>query len=182
MKITITGPRSVGKSTISKIVAKKLKLKYYSSDNIGEKAFEKKGGLNKAMKSGLINNSIKKYGYYLITNVFKKDNFVFELSGGSITSTKYSEASKKVRETAKKNSIVVGLLPSKNIKESINFLFEREKNRKHFSKTNKNELLDKVKKDYKKFPLILKDICNFIVYTKDKTANEIADEIIKCQK
>ncbi|MBT6823985.1 cytidylate kinase, partial [archaeon] len=32
MIITITGPRSVGKSTVSKILAKKLKLKYTSSD------------------------------------------------------------------------------------------------------------------------------------------------------
>ena len=32
MKITITGPRSVGKSTVSKILAIKLKLKYIDGD------------------------------------------------------------------------------------------------------------------------------------------------------
>lgn len=40
MNITITGPRSVGKTTISKLIAKKLKLKYISSDEIGEKEFK----------------------------------------------------------------------------------------------------------------------------------------------
>jgi cytidylate kinase len=34
MRIAITGPRSVGKSTISKIVAEKLNLKYISSDDL----------------------------------------------------------------------------------------------------------------------------------------------------
>ena len=54
MKITITGPRSVGKTTISKIVAKKLRLNYFSSDEIGEKHL-KKEGVNKAINYDLDN-------------------------------------------------------------------------------------------------------------------------------
>ena len=63
MIITITGPRSVGKSTISKIVAKKLNMRYVSSDKIGEKAIKKEGGLDKAIKSGVIGKFIKKSAY-----------------------------------------------------------------------------------------------------------------------
>lgn len=59
MKITITGPRSVGKSTIGRLVARKLKMKYISSDEIGDKALKKEGGLDKAIKSGIIKNSSK---------------------------------------------------------------------------------------------------------------------------
>jgi len=41
MRIVITGPRSVGKMTISKELSKNLKLKYISSDELGEKALKK---------------------------------------------------------------------------------------------------------------------------------------------
>ena len=79
---------------------------------------------------------------------------------------KNAETSKKVGETAKKNSLIIGLLPSQKIKDSIKFLFKREKVRTHFKGMSQIELLNKVKKDYKKHPRRLKDICDFIVYTK----------------
>jgi len=168
MKITITGPRSVGKSTVAKLTAKKLKLSYISSDEIGEKALKKQGGLDKAIKSGTIAKFIENGSYNLIREVYKKENFVFDLSGGSISSRKYKEASEKVRKTAKKNSIIIGLLPSKNISESVKILFDREKQRKHFKQMNNFELSLKVNKDFKKFPKIFDKFCNFVIYTKDK--------------
>ena len=48
-KITLTGPRSVGKTTISKLLAKRLNLKYISSDELGEKITKKHGGLKKQL-------------------------------------------------------------------------------------------------------------------------------------
>lgn len=183
MRITITGPRSVGKSAISKIVAKKLKLKYYSSDEIGERALKYQGGLDKSIKSGAIKKFIKKDSYNLIRGVYKKDNFVFDLSGGSVSSRKYAEVSKKIREIAKKNSIIIGLLPSKKVNESVKILFEKEKEREHFRGMDSAELFEKVEEDYKKYPRLFKKFCNFIIYIKNKTPSEIADEIIKkCQK
>ena len=47
MRITITGPRSIGKTTVSKIVSEKLGFKRFSSDEIGEEAMKEKGGLSK---------------------------------------------------------------------------------------------------------------------------------------
>lgn len=178
MIITITGPRSVGKSTISKILAKKLNLKYYSSDKIGDAALKNHGGLDKTIKSGAMEKSIKKGNYNLIRDVFKKDQLVFDLSGGSISSKKYAEASKKVRKTAQENSIVIGLLPSKSTKESINFLFKREKERNHFKKMNERELFKKIKMDYIKYPKLFKRLCRFVIYVKDKYPEEIVDRII----
>jgi shikimate kinase len=177
MKITITGPRSVGKSTISKLLAKKLKLKYISSDEIGEKHTQKYGGLDKAIKSGKIKEMIEKEGYSLIKKVYEKDNFVFDLSGGSISSKKYETASKEIKEIVKKNPIIIGLLPEKNTKESIKFLFEREKEREHFKKMKATELLEKVDRNYKRFPPLFKTLCNKTIYVKDKTQKEIVEEI-----
>ncbi len=180
MRITITGPRSAGKSTISKIVAEKLKLKYISSDEIGEEALKEHGGLSKCIKSGLIREFIKKHSYNLINDVYKKeDNYVFDLSGGSISSRRFEWASKEVRKNAKEKSIVVRLLPSENLEESIKYLFEREKERKHFKDLDVAEILKNIDEDYRKFPPIFKDFCNFIIYIKDKSPEQIAEEIIK---
>lgn len=173
----------MGKSIISKLVARKLKLKCISSDKIGDIALKKYGGLDKATKSGIIFKILKKNGYGLINNVYKnKKNFVFDLSGGSVSSNTLRKASEKVRQTARKNSIVVGLLPSKKVKESVNFLFKREIKRKHFRRMNKKELYAKVKKDYIKMPPLFKTFCNYIVYVKGKTKNNIVNEIVLLTK
>lgn len=179
MKITITGPRSVGKTTIAKLLAKRLKLTCYSSDEIGEKAMNSYGGLDKAIKSGIIKKFIKKSSYGLIRSVYKKNNFVFDLSGGAVTSREFAEASRKVRNTAKKNSVVIGLLPSKKLKESAQFLYEREKKRVHFQQLDQANLLKKTRRDLKKFPPLFKDFCDHIVYVKNKKPRVIVDEIVE---
>ncbi|MBM3232464.1 hypothetical protein FJZ21_03770 [Candidatus Pacearchaeota archaeon] len=180
MKITITGPRSIGKTTISKLVAKKLGLEYISTDEIGEEVFKKHGGLDKAMKSGIVEESIKKGGYGRITNIYEtKDNFVFDLSGGSFSSDKLPEATEKVRNCAKKHSIIVGLLPSENSEESIKLLFEREKERPHFKEMDKKELMEKTIRSFNRFPPLFEKFCNLVIYTKGKTPDKIANEIVK---
>ena len=180
MNLVITGPRSIGKSTISKIVSEKLGLEYISSDEIGDRAMEHLGGLDKAIKSGAIAGFINQGGYTLILDIFKnKKDFVFDLSGGSVSSRKMPKASAEVRAAAKKNSFIVGLLPSENEEESVKILFEREKERVHFKEIGKAELYKKVKEDYKKFPPLFKGFCNAIVCTKGKTPEKIAEEIIR---
>ena len=178
MEITITGPRSVGKSTISKVLAKKLKLAYISSDEIGEKALKKEGGLDKAIKSGVIHNFIEKGAYNLIREVYQSKNFVFDLAGGAVSSTKHPEASEKVRTVAKSNSVVIGLLPCEDEEESIEFLFEREKNRAHFKDNDKIQLREDVERKYRKLKDILRDIADKILYVKNKEVNEVVEEII----
>lgn len=176
--ITISGPRSVGKTTISKLVAKRLKKKYISSDEIGEKAMKKIGGLDAAIKSGKIASVIKNKGYTLITEVYKnKKNFVFDLSGGSVTYKKFPKASLEVRKIAKKNSVVVGLLPSKNLLGSAILLYKREIKREHFKDSNKIFRFWKTLKHYSRFPKVFGQWADFIVYTKGKSVKDIVGEI-----
>jgi len=179
MKITLTGPRSVGKTTVSKIVAKKLKLNYVSSDKMGEKALKKVGGLDKAIKSGFIKEFIKKRGYVLILDQYNKDNFVFDLSVGSFTSTEFKRASREVRSVAKKNSLIVGILPSKDDRESIKILYTREIKRDHFKNVDNSVLLERTKIRYPEQKEILLKNCNIIIYIKGKTPIKIANEIVK---
>lgn len=178
MRIAITGPRSVGKSTISKIVAEKLNLKYISSDDLWNKAFEKQGGLDNAIKSGELVKIIKERGYTIILDFFKKDNFVFDLSGGSVSSTKMVRASEEVRKIAKEKAIIFGLLPSKDIETSVKLLSEREAKRKHFQHMTKEELDAQTRKSFEKYPSLFENFCHHIIYTEEKTPGEIADEIV----
>jgi len=179
MIITITGPRSVGKSTISKLVAKILNLEYTSLDEIAEDALKEHGGLSKAIKSGRMKGFIENSAYSLIERQYDKDNFVFDLSGGSLTSPSFTEARKKVRKIAKEKSVVVGMLPSKRIQESIDYLFEREKERVHFKDMNQKELYQKVEESYKRFPPMFKKFCDYVIYTKGKSPYNVAEEIVK---
>ncbi|MEA3329526.1 MAG: shikimate kinase [Nanoarchaeota archaeon] len=182
MKITITGPRSVGKTTISKIVAKKMNLKYISSDEIGNKKAKKQGGLDKVIKSGEIKKILRKKGYTLLQKSYKKnDNFVFDLSGGSVAYRDFPEASRALRKDVKESSIVIGLLPYKNNKKCIELLFSRELKRAHFKKisdADKKILYEKTKKRYPWFPKLFKTFCNHIIYTENKTPKEVAKEIL----
>lgn len=179
MNITITGPRSVGKTTISKIVASKLGLEYVSSDELGEELFADVGGLDLAIKSGNVKEIINSGGYRIILDIYdQRNNFLFDLAGGAFSSSSLVDASKKVREKACEKSVVIGLFPKDDLDYSIEFLFEREREREHFKDMDRNILKEKtVKKCNYIYPL-MKDNCNFIVYVSGKNPEEVAFEII----
>jgi shikimate kinase len=179
MRIVITGPRSVGKSTVTKLVSKKSGLKYISSDELGEKLTKKHGGLDKAIKAGIIKEIIKNKGYTALIKLFKKDNFVLDLSGGSVSSKKFPKASEELRDVIKNSSIIIGLLPFKNKKKSIENLSKREEQRIHFKHLNYPEILKQTEEDYIKYPPLFKEFCNHIIYTEDKSPDEIGEEIIQ---
>lgn len=178
MNLTLTGPRSVGKSTIGKLLAKELKLKYISSDKIGDKALKKHGGLDRATKSGIIKSFIKNKGYNLITDVYKKEkDYVFDLSGGSFTYKTFPKASLEVRKYAKRKSKIIGLLPSTYSIISIPILFKREINREHFKDAKKFPLFWKTALRYYRFPKIFRAWADLVIYTKGKTPKQVVDEI-----
>jgi shikimate kinase len=177
MRITLTGPRSVGKSTIGKLLAQKMKLTYVSSDEIGEQALKKEGGLDKAIKSWIIGKMIQEKGYSLIKQAYRQENIVFDLSGGAFASRKWAEASEEVRILAKEKSLIIGLLPSKNKAEARAFLYTREKERPHFKALSEAELKAKIADDYPKFPTLFKKVCDLVVYVKGKSPETIVEEI-----
>jgi shikimate kinase len=180
MNISITGPRSVGKTTISKLVARKLKLNYISSDELGEKAFKKEGGLDKVIKSGKIKEIINSGGYKLILEIYRKNkNFVFDLSAGAFTSRSMGEASKEIRKLSKEKSIVIGLLPYKSRIKSTFILFNRERKRYHFKDSNKFKLLIRTLRKFIHVKKILLENSSFVIYTKKKNPQEISEEIFK---
>jgi|TARA_B100000315_G_scaffold255751_1_gene299950 shikimate kinase len=180
MNITIVGPRSVGKSTISKMLSAKLKYKYLESDNLMHIEMKEYGGLDKAIKSGKT-ESIMKKGPAIVEKALVKNKIVFDLAGGAISSRTGTEMGvcQKVIKTISKESYVVGLLPYENDDESIKLLCQREKKREHFSEMDSGELNAKVEKDYLKLKPILKKVSNLVVYVEKKNPESIVDEIFQ---
>ena len=178
MKITLVGPRSVGKSTISKLLGKKIKVIHIESDKIMNNKLKKYGGLDKVIKTRK-SHLIAKESIPLTKEILKNKKFIFDLAGGAISSKKHKKVSQMITKLISKNSIVIGLFPSKSDKESIEFLFNREVKRKHFRKTNKSELKKEVKINYLKLKQKLKKHANIIIYVKDKTSSKIVNEIME---
>ncbi len=176
--ITIVGPRSVGKTTLCKSLSKKLHLKHIEMDKVVNKKLKKYGGLNTAIKSGAIDNFILNDSVNIIQKVFGKKRIIVDLAGGAISSKRFSESSNRIIKTIKSKSKVIGILPYENNKRSINFLFEREKERVHFKNESKIKLKNKVKEDYLKVKRKLIGIADFIIYTKDRKPGGIVKEIL----
>ncbi|HIH14595.1 MAG TPA: hypothetical protein HA224_05085 [Nanoarchaeota archaeon] len=156
MNITITGPRSVGKSTISKLLSKKIKYNYISSDALMNAAMKKFGGLDKAIKIG--KTELMSKGPAIVEKALSKDKIIFDLAGGAISSKQGFEIGvcQKVIKTITDKSIIIGLLPFANDAMSINLLYLREQKRKHFSDMDSKKLSEKTREDYLKLNPILK--------------------------
>jgi shikimate kinase len=177
MRITLIGPRSVGKSTVGKLLCKNLSLEYIESDSEMFRLLEKYGGPNKLVESGN-KRLIHEHSTIILKSAFTKDNVLIDFSAGSISSRSCPEVNEANKRIMKDLSVVVGLLPCQNDSEATRFLFSRESERAHFIGKDANELLDKVKKDYLKLKPVLINLSNVLVYVKDKTPEDIVKDIL----
>ncbi len=181
MNITIVGPRSVGKSTISKKLSDKLEYKYVESDDLMNKKMKEYGGLDKVIKSGKTEFLMKKGLEVIKKTLDNKDEIVFDLPGGSISSKKGTKMGicQKVIKVIKKKSFVIGLFPYDCDKKSIDLLYQRERKRDHFANMNYKKLNKKVKDDYIKLKPILKKVSDLVIKTGKKEPKIITNEIFQ---
>ena len=136
--LVLTGMMGVGKSTIGKRLAKKLKLKFYDIDKIIEKK-EKKTITEIFETKG--QDYFRKIEKKISLDILKKNNSVIALGGGSIVS-------RKVRESINKNSFSIYL------KVDIKTLVDRIKNtrkRPLLNNVDRNEVLERLYEQRKKF-------------------------------
>jgi shikimate kinase len=179
MNITIVGPRSVGKSTTSKLLAEKLEYEYIESDYLMNKKLKQYGGLKKVIQEKQV-ELIMNTSRNLILEAMTKNNLVFDLPGGAINSAwgnKLGICEKNIK-TIVENSLVFGFLPYKDSMKSIDFLYEREKERNHFKDLDKKELFEKVKRNYLELEPVIKDTSCHIIYVMKKTPEKIVDELL----
>ena len=161
-KITLTGMMGSGKSSIGKILAKKVGLPFYDSDNEIEKKFNLK-----------VNEIFKKYGEnrfreeeeLTCKKILQNKSFILALGGGSILND-------SIRNIIKKDCLSIYLRTSEHI------LFERLKDDKSrpllFEKNTKKVIKDLIKERegyYIKSNIIIDN-------NNNNSLETIADEII----
>ena len=136
-RISLTGMMGSGKTSIGKILAKKISLPFYDSDNDIEDKLNIK-----------ISEIFEKYGESwfreqeekICNDILKKEEFVLALGGGAITN-------KLIRDHIEKNTLLIYLKTNENI------LFERLKNDKSrplFKGSNLKKKISSILKDREK--------------------------------
>ncbi|MBT4503951.1 MAG: hypothetical protein HOC74_39830 [Gemmatimonadetes bacterium] len=185
MRITITGPRSVGKSTVAEILGIKLKLKYIDGDAEIDKALKDLGGLYQMMSDGRVNEILERF-IPLLSEFFEQDDFIFDLAGGAMTpgrdATKENYA-KKIRGMIKDSRVIL-LLPSMHEDTAIKTLQERETQREHYLRMQNSGLITarqvklNARKHYVKNLPVWKDIADEVIYSDNRSPEAIADEMV----
>jgi shikimate kinase len=174
MKIVVTGPRSVGKSTVSRLLAESLQLVCVSSDELLDQRLSAFGGLEAAMKNGPAQPIVDE-GIALVRDTMARpDSLVFDLAGGAIG----DPVTRAPVLSSLEGALVIGLIPSEDDTESIDFLLKRERERAHFQGVDEQALRAKVEHDYQRLQEPLSRCAHRILMTGSKSAHEIAEEIV----
>ena len=164
-RISLTGMMGSGKTSIGKILAKKISLPFYDSDNDIEDKLNIK-----------ISEIFEKYGESwfreqeekICNDILKKEKFVLALGGGAITN-------KLIRDNIAKNSLLVYLKTDENI------LFERLKNDKSrplLKGSNLNKQISNILRDREKFY----SKSNIVIENNVNDIETVAEEIMSLVK
>jgi len=169
-RFILIGARSVGKTTIGKVLAKKLKIRFYDLDDIVDKDLH---GLDGYIKR----YGVKKYRYieHEILKEFVRtlpENFVLSLGGGTIAS-QYKSLSRKNQGILKSLGKIIYLRPAISKKDSIKILYANELKRKG------DKSLKEIIKLHGLREHIYENICDKKIILKDKSMVRIIDEMIR---
>ena len=175
MIITISGRAGSGKSTVAKLVAKKLKLKHYSIGDLMRKlAKEKSMSLNKMSKLAEKDKSIDMELDKKTIELREKNNFVID---GRLTAYFLPYANLKIFLDCDGKVRAERILKdkrndekSKNLKDLVKKIRQREQSeRKRYSKLYKIDYHDKT-------------LYNLIIDTTNLGIKEVVDKIINSAK
>ena len=160
--LVLTGMMGVGKSTIGKMLAKKLKLKFIDVDRIIE---IKEKSTIKEIFQNKSENYFRKVEKKIILEELKKDNLVVALGGGAFINTSIR---RKIKDTC-----VSFWLDLK-----VDSLLNRLKNATKRPLLDKDQLEKSVKKIYSERKKIYNE-SDFRIKCNSMNQNEIVNEIMK---
>lgn len=164
-RISLTGMMGSGKTSIGKLLAKKINLPFYDSDeNIEDKLSLKISEIFETYGEILFREQEEK----ICIDILKKEKFVLALGGGAITN-------EGIRDSIAKNSLLIYLKTDENI------LFERLKNDKSrplLKGTNLKKQINSILKDRKKFY----SESNIIIENNVNDIEAVVEEIISLIK
>jgi shikimate kinase len=160
-RISLTGMMGSGKTSIGKLLAKKINLPFYDSDeNIEDKLSLKISEIFETYGEILFREQEEK----ICIDILKKEKFVLALGGGAITN-------EGIRDSIAKNSLLIYLKTDENI------LFERLKNDKSrplLKGTNLKKQINSILKDREKFY----SESNIIIENNVNDIEAVVEEII----
>ncbi len=184
-QLIITGPRSVGKTTLANEFFVNIGLRKLDLDDMVNERLEKffkpgnKTALEQAMeqkKFELIESTVRNLVSYILA---LRDTTVIAFAGGAYCG--YNGISNILQQ----NCNVIGLIPFYNHKKSIELLIDREKNRQHFKraiqegKLTIEDLSIRVARDYNKVgKFIRNDNVDKIIWVKYKNPKTILEEVV----
>ena len=159
--IILTGMMGAGKTTVAKILAKKLNIKSIDIDSLIE---QNEGEKISEIFSEKGEEYFRKIEKNTIDNIFTRENLVISLGGGALENN-------ETREFLLTNSTVIYLQTSPEI------IFERIKSNTerpllcgNMSVEKISEILEKREKNYQ--------TATYKITTDNKTPDQIAEEII----
>ena len=160
-RISLTGMMGSGKTSIGKLLAKKINLPFYDSDeNIEDKLSLKISEIFETYGEILFREQEEK----ICIDILKKEKFVLALGGGAITNV-------GIKDSIAKNSLLIYLKTDENI------LFERLKNDKSrplLKGTNLKKQINNILKDREK----LYSESNIIIENNVNDIEAVVEEII----
>ena len=164
-KISLTGMMGSGKTSIGKLLAKKINLPFYDSDeDIEDKLSLKISEIFETYGESWFREQEKK----ICIDILKKEKFVLALGGGAITNV-------RIRDSIAKNSLLIYLKTDENI------LFERLKNDKSrplLKGTNLKKQINSILKNREK----LYSESNIIIENNVNDIETLVEEIISLIK
>jgi len=164
-RISLTGMMGSGKTSIGKLLAKKINLPFYDSDeNIEDKLSLKISEIFETYGEILFREQEEK----ICIDILKKEKFVLALGGGAITN-------EGIRDSIAKNSLLIYLKTDENI------LFERLKNDKSrplLKGTNLKKQINSILEDREK----LYSKSNIIIENNVNDIEAVVEEIISLIK
>jgi len=176
--IVLIGPIGTGKSTIGKILSKKLELPHAPLDSVRFDYYREIGYDDEFAKFLQKNFGFwtlylywKEFGCHAIKRILEENNnSVIDFGGGHSVYENENQLN-RVKNCLKEN-IVFLLLPSEDIDESFEILCKRREIQKDEKDLNFHLLKHKSNKE----------LADFTVYTKNKTPDETCEEIVSAIK
>lgn len=174
-EIILLGSVAVGKTTTARLISKKINKPVISLDNLRFDYYKEIGYDHAHMKelyekAGIM--AIFQYGKifdaYSIERVLEDhQNCIFDFGGGNVVSG-YDFDLKRIKKALEPYENVFFLVPCKDNKETLEFIYNRRE-----IKPGDKELIEYLVYNHSNY-----DIAKHIVFVKDKTPEEVCDQIL----
>jgi shikimate kinase len=158
MRYILVGHRSVGKTTIGRLLAKKLNYSFFDVDTLVEKKLQNIDAFIEEKGLASYRYEESKILKELATTL--PGNCILSVGGGTVAS-QFLNHTNKNQKILKNLGIIIYLTISKNKTETTKILFEREQKRKG------NKTFEEIKK---------------LVELRQKEYETISDYTIECEK